>query len=55
MSCFLALFNWINLKSIQDGFAFILQNYSMWGHQVVGVKRFTDGEPLTLQLQVSSA
>lgn len=34
---------------MRDAFAFMLQN----GYQVVGVERFTDGEPLTLQLKVS--
>ena len=43
-------FNWIN-KSTPDGFSFILQN-NWINVRVVGVEKFTDGEPLTLQMEV---
>ena len=49
---FIALFDWIN-KSTPDGFGFVLQN--KWiNARVVGIENFTDGEPLTLQLEVGS-
>ena len=37
---------------MKDGFALILQNSFIQGG-VVGVESFADGEPLTLQVQVS--
>ena len=47
---FSVLFNWKNLTTIKDDFAFILQND--WG--VIGVESFKNEEPLSVQLQVSS-
>ena len=49
---FLVLFIWIN-KPTPSGFCFILQNNWIKG-RVVGVENFNDGEPLSLQLEVSS-
>ena len=48
----LVLYNWIN-KSTPNDFGFILQN-NWIKVRVVGVESFSDGKPLTLQLQVSS-
>ena len=50
---FLVLFTWINLKNVKDGFALILQTDFIQG-QVVGIERFANGEPLALQVKVSS-
>ena len=47
----LDLFTWINEP---DDFSLKLQN-DWIQDQVVGVEKFTDGEPLTLQLQVLSS
>ena len=48
----LVRFTWINLKNVQE-FAFVLQN-DLIENQVVGVEKFRDGVPLSLQSQVRS-
>jgi len=44
-------FTWVNES---DDFSLKLQNDWIQG-RVVGIEKFTDGEPLTLQLQVLSS
>lgn len=43
------LFNWVNVMSTK--FAIKLQHYSSFTNAVVGIEKFVDCQPLTLQLQ----